>query len=75
MSNPDLKESAPVGQTSMQFPQYTHAESVSGASCSAEIRAPKPRPATAMADVFCHRLDGALEAAGLHGLAEVETAP
>jgi hypothetical protein len=32
MSNSDLKESAPVGHTSMQLPQYTHAESVSGAS-------------------------------------------
>jgi hypothetical protein len=31
MSNSDLKESTPVGHTSMQLPQYTHAESVSGA--------------------------------------------
>ncbi|GGW83434.1 hypothetical protein GCM10010320_76800 [Streptomyces caelestis] len=54
MSNSDLNDSAPVGHTSMQFPQYTHAESVSGASCSTAIRASKPRPATEIAKVFCH---------------------
>ncbi|GGW24637.1 hypothetical protein GCM10010381_04810 [Streptomyces xantholiticus] len=53
VSNSDFKDSAPVGYTSMQFPQYTHAESVRGASCSVEIRESKPRPATAMAKVFC----------------------
>ena len=54
MSNSDLKDSAPVGQTSMQLPQYTQAESVSGASCSTAIRASKPRPETEIAKVFCH---------------------
>ena len=46
--------SAPVGQTSMQLPQYTQAESGSGTSYSVEMWASKPRPATAMANVFCH---------------------
>src|SRR6267142_2669707 len=45
--------SAPVGQTPMQLPQYTHAESGSGLLDSVEIRASNPRPATAMANVFC----------------------
>src|SRR3954451_25451299 len=54
MSNSDLKDRAPVGHTSMQLPQYTHAESVRGASCSTAIRASKPRPETEMANVFCH---------------------
>ena len=49
MSNSVLKLRAPVGQTAMQLPQYTHAESVSGASCSTGMVFPKPRPATAMA--------------------------
>ena len=46
--------SAPVGQTAMQLPQYTHAESGSGLAYSVEMRASKPRPATVMAKVFCH---------------------
>ncbi len=45
--------SAPVGHTPMQLPQYTQAESVSVTSNSVEIRASKPRPATAIANVFC----------------------
>ena len=47
-----LNMSAPVGQTPMQFPQYTHAESARPTSNSVEIRASNPRPATAMANVF-----------------------
>lgn len=54
MSNYVLGASAPVGHTSTQFPQYTQAESVSGASCSTAIRATKPRPATEIAKEFCH---------------------
>src|SRR3954465_1380768 len=46
--------SAPVGQTAMQLPQYTHAESGSGLANSVEMRASNPRPATVMANVFCH---------------------
>ena len=46
--------SAPVGQTWMQLPQYTHAESGSSTSYSVEIRASNPRPATPIANVFCH---------------------
>ena len=45
--------SAPVGHTPMQLPQYTHAESGSGTANSVEIVASNPRPATAMAKVFC----------------------
>src|SRR5579863_9714489 len=45
--------SAPVGQTPMQLPQYTQAESGSGTSYSVEMWASNPRPATAMAKVFC----------------------
>src|SRR5206468_8521799 len=52
MSCSDLNISAPVGQTPMQFPQYTHAESVSGRSDSVEMCASNPRPATAIANVF-----------------------
>ncbi len=52
MSNSDLNIRAPVGQTPMQLPQYTQAESGRGASHSVEIRASKPRPATAIAKVF-----------------------
>jgi hypothetical protein len=40
-----------LGQTPIQLPQYTQAESVSGTANSVEIRASKPRPATAMAKV------------------------
>src|SRR3954464_15939002 len=40
-----LKLSAPVGQTSTQLPQYTHALSRSGFELSVEIRASNPRPA------------------------------
>src|SRR3954471_13110254 len=52
MSNSDLKDRGPGGHTSTQLPQYTHAETVSGASCSTAIRASKPRPTTEMAKVF-----------------------
>ena len=45
--------SAPVGHTPMQFPQYTHAEPGRVTSYSVEMRASKPRPATAIAKVFC----------------------
>src|SRR5712692_10561262 len=45
--------SAPVGQTPMQLPQYTHAESGRLTSNSVEILASNPRPATAIAKVFC----------------------
>src|SRR5262245_59387345 len=48
-----LNMRAPVGQTPMQLPQYTQAESGKGTSSSVEMRASKPRPATAMAKVFC----------------------
>ena len=48
-----LNMSAPVGQTAMQLPQYTHAESGSGLANSVAMRASKPRPATAIANVFC----------------------
>src|SRR5215218_4043383 len=50
MSNSVLNISAPVGQTPMQLPQYTHADSGSGTSHSVETRASKPRPA--IANVF-----------------------
>ena len=53
MSYSLLNMSAPVGQTAMQFPQYTHAESGSGAANSVAMRASNPRPATAIANVFC----------------------
>src|SRR6266550_6349461 len=43
--------SAPVGQTAMQLPQYTHADSGRVTSSSVEMCAPKPRPATAIANV------------------------
>src|SRR3954469_19067170 len=43
---------APVGHTAMQLPQYTHADSGSVTSSSVEMCAPKPRPATAIANVF-----------------------
>src|SRR5688572_29279900 len=49
-----LKLNAPVGQTSMQLPQYTHALSGSGVANSVEIRASNPRPATEIAKLFCH---------------------
>ena len=52
MSYSGLAISAPVGHTPMQLPQYTHADSGSGTACSVEIRASKPRPATAIANVF-----------------------
>ena len=52
-SNSLLNISAPVGQTAMQLPQYTHAESGSGLANSVAMRASKPRPATAIANVFC----------------------
>ena len=45
--------SAPVGHTPMQFPQYTQAEPGKVTSYSVDIRASKPRPATAIAKVFC----------------------
>ena len=48
-----LNMSAPVGHTPMQLPQYTHAESGSGLANSVAMRASNPRPATAMANVFC----------------------
>src|SRR6266699_3378357 len=48
-----LPMSAPVGHTPMQFPQYTHAELVSGISNSVAMCAWNPRPATLMANVFC----------------------
>src|SRR5882757_8132971 len=48
-----LNINAPVGHTPMQFPQYTHAESGSGTFSSVEMRASNPRPATAIANVFC----------------------
>src|SRR5690242_8600173 len=48
----DLNISAPVGHTAMQLPQYTHAELGSGVANSVAMRASKPRPATAMANVF-----------------------
>ena len=44
--------SAPVGQTPMQLPQYTQAESGRPTSNSVEMRASNPRPATAIAKVF-----------------------
>ena len=37
----------------MQLPQYTHADSSSGTAYSVEMRASNPRPATAIANVFC----------------------
>src|SRR5690348_5704323 len=52
-SNSLLNMSAPVGQTAMQLPQYTHADLGSGTSHSVEMWASKPRPATAIANVFC----------------------
>ena len=51
-----LNMSAPVGQTAMQLPQYTQAESGSGTANSVAMRASKPRPATAIAKVFCQSL-------------------
>src|SRR5579862_4374536 len=45
----ELNIRAPVGHTAMQFPQYTHADPGSGTENSVEMRASKPRPATAMA--------------------------
>jgi hypothetical protein len=53
MSNSLLNMSAPVGHTAMQLPQYTHAESGSGLANSVAMRASNPRPATAIANVFC----------------------
>src|SRR5262245_43154470 len=44
--------SAPVGQTSTQLPQYTHADSGSATSSSVEMCEANPRPATAIANVF-----------------------
>src|SRR5436305_9129781 len=44
-----LNISAPVGQTPTQLPQNTHAESGSEVSCSVEMRASNPRPATPIA--------------------------
>src|SRR5258707_15876122 len=52
MSHSDLNINAPVGQPPMQLPQYTQAESGSGRFHSVEIRASKPRPATAIATGF-----------------------
>src|SRR5690349_7062628 len=52
MSRSDLNISAPVGQTPMQLPQYTHADSGRVTFHSVEIRASKPRPATVIANVF-----------------------
>src|SRR5918995_1918186 len=52
MSCSDLNIRAPVGQTPMQFPQYTQADSSNGTANSVEILASKPRPATAIANVF-----------------------
>src|SRR6185437_555546 len=49
----DTGMSAPVGHTPMQLPQYTQAESGRVTSNSVEILASKPRPATAIANVFC----------------------
>src|ERR1700730_11594841 len=46
-----LNLSAPVGQTPMQLPQYTQAESGSGTANSVEMRASNPRPATPIAEV------------------------
>src|SRR2546421_10804173 len=43
---------APVGHTAMQLPQYTQADSGSVTSNSVEMCASKPRPATAIANVF-----------------------
>src|SRR3954453_13521604 len=42
---------APVGQTAMQFPQYTHADSGNGKGGSVGMFESKPRPATALAKV------------------------
>src|ERR1051326_8607185 len=53
MSYSLLNISAPVGHTPMQLPQYTHADSGSGTSNSVAMVAEKPRPATAIAKVFC----------------------
>ena len=53
MSYSGLAIRAPVGHTPMQLPQYTHADCGSGTACSVEIRASNPRPATAIANVFC----------------------
>ncbi len=52
MSNSVFAISAPVGQTAMQLPQYTHADSGSATANSVLMRASNPRPATAMAKVF-----------------------
>src|SRR5579871_2860377 len=51
-----LNMSAPVGHTAMQLPQYTQAESGSGFSNSVAMWASNPRPATAIANVFCQSL-------------------
>ena len=52
LSNSRFAISAPVGQTAMQLPQYTHADSGSGTANSVEMCASNPRPATAIANVF-----------------------
>src|SRR5262245_4876342 len=54
MSYSVLNDSAPVGHTSTQLPQKTHAESGSSAANSVEIWASNPRPAIWIAKVFCH---------------------
>jgi hypothetical protein len=54
MSYSLLNISAPVGQTWMQLPQYTHADSGSGRSCSVDTRESKPRPAISITKLFCH---------------------
>ena len=48
-SNSRVNTSAPVGQALTQLPQNTHALSGSGVASSVEMRASKPRPATAIA--------------------------
>src|SRR4051812_6941937 len=52
LSNSVFAMSAPVGQTAMQLPQYTQADSGSGTANSVEMCASNPRPATAIANVF-----------------------
>src|SRR5699024_9410885 len=54
MSYSVLNDSAPVGQTSTQLPQKTHADSGSSIANSVEICESKPRPATLIAKLFCH---------------------
>ena len=51
-SNSLFGMSAPVGHTATQLPQYTHADSGSATSSSVEMCESKPRPATAIANVF-----------------------